>query len=69
MYKINGNDIDVYAVIRGPYGNDIILRNYTKDEVKCLGHFKNEMRAINERDRIKRIFEFLGFETVISRKV
>ena len=36
MFKINGNDIDIYVVIRGSYGNDIILRNYTKDEVKQI---------------------------------
>ena len=62
MLKINGQDIDIYVVIRGSYGNDIILKNYTKDEVKCLGNFKNEMRAINECEKIKNLFKYLGFE-------
>ena len=60
MYKLNGEDIDVYVVIRASYGNDIILRNYTQDKVKCIGHFKNETRAVNECKKVKRIIEFLG---------
>ena len=62
MYKLNGEDIDVYVVIRASYGNDIILRNYTQDKVKCIWHFKNETRAVNECEKVKRIIEFLGGE-------
>ena len=64
MYKINGNDIDVYVVIRRGFSNDVILRNYTKDEVKCLGCFKSEDKAVDECKRIKRIIEFIGGEKV-----
>lgn len=62
MYKINGNDIDVYYVIRRGFTNDVILRNYTKDEVKCLGCFKSENKAVEKRNEVKRIIEFIGGE-------
>lgn len=64
MFKINGEDIDVYVVIRGSYGNDVILRNYTKDKVKCVGHFKNEDKAVEKCNEVKRIIEFIGGEKV-----
>lgn len=67
MYKINGNDIDVYVVIRGYYGNDIILKNITKDEVKCVGQYKNCHRAVNECKKIKRIIEFICGEVSNAR--
>lgn len=60
MYKINGNDIDVYVVIRAYRSNDVILRNYTKEEVKCLGCFKSEDKAVEKCNEIKRIIEFIG---------
>ena len=62
MYKINGNDIDVYVVIRRGFSNDVILRNYTKDKVKYLGGFKSEHKALRECEHIKRVLEFLGAE-------
>lgn len=41
MYKLNGEDIDVYVVIRGYISRDVILRNYTQDKVKLCGCFKS----------------------------
>lgn len=66
MYKINGNDIDVYVVIRAYRSNDVILRNYTTEEVMCLGSFKweHESKAIKKRNEIKHILEFLGAKEI-----
>lgn len=62
MFKVNGNYIYVYVVIRGSYGNDIILKNITKDKIKCLGHFKNYNRAVNECKKIEQMLKFLDCE-------
>ncbi len=62
MFKVNGNYIYVYIVIRGSYGNDIILKNITKDEVKCIGHFKNYQKAVDKCKKIEQMFKFIGCE-------
>ena len=62
MYKLNGEDIDVYVVIRGYISRNVILRNYTQDKVKCCGCFKSLYKADERCKEIKRIIEFLGGE-------
>ena len=62
MYRLNEDKIDVYVVFRASFGNDIILRNYTKDKIICIANFKNDTRAVNECKKIQRIIEFLGGE-------
>lgn len=68
MYKINGEDIDIYVVIRGYISRDVILRNYTQDKVKCLGCFKNYHKAVERCNEIKRILEFSGAEKLLTHQ-